>query len=101
MAKVKTATFPAQIKGEVLFFSKGHALLLLILNIYVFIVMFLKLMVMIFFNTIYKTTDRDINIRSKYNVLVVIWTKKTPKQVFEYYFKRTCSGNISKFNKNV
>lgn len=87
-SKVKSATFPAEIRGELMFMSGGNPLRYAMLGIYAFGVMTLKLggLLALYLLRPQNRQEYRINILSKYNTLKSIFTTKTPKEIFTRYY---------------
>lgn len=87
MSMVKSATFPAQIKGELKFFSENSLWKYIAIGLLIYVIMLFKLIILYFLYSFHKNEKYRINIYSKKNVLSTIFSKDSPKQIFEKYYK--------------
>jgi GT2 family glycosyltransferase len=81
-SRIQTATYPAMIKGNILFYGDN-----IYKNIFITVIVFIQVVMRLMYSMVnIFSKDRAINMTKYKNALVALFTNKTPKEIFiEYY----------------
>lgn len=83
-SKMNTAVLPSRIKGELIFFSSNSFFKLFILSVITFIMRFL--FVFSYIPCVFFSAKKRILFIANINVCYTIFSKKTPKEIFKYFY---------------